>query len=204
MSREVIRIVNRMTAGLRGRVRGMIRRAAIGTLNVTGKLQTLQVKSTADDVDDAVELFEQYGFTSGPPAGSEGLVLRVGGERAHSVAIAFGNRSTRPAGIEQGEVAVYHQGGAHVTMRNDGSIEVFPAPGQKVKLGGEGGPAVARATDPIALDSAMMAWLTAVDQLLFNDEAPGGPVVTIAHVPPVAPPLGLGTITAGGQGSTST
>lgn len=195
MSIDTIRTVRAMTREIRGRVRGLIRRSTLGTLNVAGQLQTMQAKTTADDVDDDVELFEPYGFTSGPPAGSEGLVLRVGGERGHSVALAFGKRSTRPSGVLQGEVSVYHESGAHVTLRTDGSIEVYPANGQAVKLGGEGGLPVARQTDPVGPSVDMAAWMAAVNTAL---------VAVPSTALTVPPPASLGSVTTGGMGSEST
>lgn len=135
MSRETIRTVRTMTRQLRGLVRGVVRRATIGTLNVAGALQTLQAKLTADDVDDGVEYFEPFGFTSGPVAGSEGLVLRVGGERGHSVAILFGNRTLRPSGVLQGEACMYNALGDTVTVRSTGLIHVGANAVQPAVLG---------------------------------------------------------------------
>jgi phage baseplate assembly protein V len=121
-ARKMVRIARALVAPVRGMLRGMISRAAIGSLDVSGKGQTLQAKSKADDQDDGVELFETYGFTSAPPQGSECLVLRPGGERAKSVAIACGDRSKRPVGIAQDEVAMYHHNGIALVLRNDTSV----------------------------------------------------------------------------------
>lgn len=212
-TRDTIRIVQRMTRELRGRVRGIVRRASLGTLTGSGQLQTLQAKTVADDVDDGVELFEQHGFTSGPPAGSEGLVLRVGGERGHSVGLAFHSRSTRPAGVLQGEVCVYHESGAHVTLRNDGTIEVEAGPGQVVKLGGTAAElAVARATDPVHAEPLMVTWMSqvvaAIGQMAALFNAAGAPMVSApGSVTPVSPPTvaePFARINAGGVGSEST
>lgn len=215
-ARKALRIARALIAPLRGLVRGMISRAEIGTLDVSGKGQKLQAKGKQDDVDDDLELFEPYGFTSAPPAGSECLVLRPGGERAKSVALAAGDRSTRPqgdAGLAQGEVAVYHQNGILVALRNDqtveiqtpqgasvvidpaGKVAVTPAPGQVVELAGPGGLAVARETDPVAVAAGMATWMGQVATAI-NGLAPGS-------VSPPAP-ADFGTIAAGGIGATST
>lgn len=221
MSVETIRTVQRLTRDLRGRVRGMIRRAALGTLSVSGQMPTLQAKSTADDADDGVELFEQYGFASAPPAGSEGLVFRVGGERAHSIAALFSNRSMRPAGLEQGEAGVYHHNGSLVVLRNDqtveiqtpqgasititptGAINVTPAAGQTVNLAGEAPAAlpVARQTDPVAPSEAMASW-GGVIETAVNALAPGTFNGTNSFAGTVS--ADFGAILQGGQGSVST
>lgn len=229
MSREVIRQVYKLTRALQGRVRGLIRRASIGTLDATGKGQTLQAKTTANDVDDAVELFEAYGFTSAPPGSSECLVLRVGGERAHSVAILAGDRAKRPAGgsaIAQGEVAVYHQNGSILALRNDqtvevttpqgasitiqpgGAIDVTPAPGQTVNLAGPAGLPVARATDPVAVTSPAMLTLKQAFDSWVPVAQDGGVALKTAlasflSIDDAVVVQGAGTITAGGAGSTS-
>lgn len=199
-TRDTIRVVGRLTRQLRGMMRGLVRRATLGTLTTGGPSQVVQSSTLVDDVDDDVELLEQYGFTSAPPGGSEGLVLRVGGERAQQVAVLFGKRSARFTDLEQGEVAVYNEAGAALVLRNDGSIEALPAPGQTVKLGAAvGGLAVARATDPILLDEVTLTAINAMAAAFVAVEA-GLPVLAVE----VVPATGMGTITAGGQGSTST
>lgn len=197
---DVARIVKRLTRGLRGRVFGMIRRSTLGTLTPTTLLQTIQAKTTKDDVDDGVELFEPYGFTSGPPPNSEGLILRVGAERASSVGILFGSRSTRLQGVLQGEVALYTQGGASIVLRNSGNIEVTPGEGGVVQLGGPAATlAVARQTDPVGPSEAMATWAAAVEAGISG--AGGTPPPT-----PFAPTVvgDFASITTGGEGSTST
>lgn len=223
-----LRQVHRLMRQATGRVRGMIRRAALGTLDVSGQGYTLQAKTTADDADDGVEFFQQYGFHSGPPAGSEGVVLRVGGERAHSIAIAFGLRTAAPGDLEQGEVALYHLNGTVLALRNDtsvelttpqgatititptGAIDVTPAPGQTVNLGpGEPSLPVARAGDPVAvtvsalatLQTALAGWVVAPQDGGAALKTALAPFLELEPGPVVA---GTGTITAGGTGSTST
>lgn len=208
-----------MVAPLRGRLRGMIRRVALGTLDTSGQGQTLQAKSTADDADDEVELFEPYGLTSGPPPGSEGVGLRVGGERAHTIVVAVGNRAHRPSGIEQGEVALYHLNGTILALRNDqtvelttsqgasltitpeGAIDIAPAPGQTVNLAGPNGLAVARETDPVAPSEALASWGGVIESAL-NALAPG--TFTPANSFAGTVSADFATILSGGEGSTST
>jgi hypothetical protein len=156
---------------LRARIRGIVRRAVIGNLNTDTGFQTVQAKTLADDVRDDVELFEPYGFTSSPPAGSEALVFSVGGDGSHLVALAAGSRTVRLA-VGAGEVAVYNEAGASIVLRDDGSIEVFPAAGQVVRLGGPGGEPVARVTDGVSPSDAMIAWASVVEGAI-NTLAPG-------------------------------
>lgn len=172
----IIRTVRRMTRGLSGKMRGMIRRSTLGALGEGTNGQTIQAKTTADDVDDEVELFEQHGFTSIPPSGSEGVVLRVGGERGSSVAILFGSKTHRFQDLEQGEVAVYHGDGHVIIMRTNGDIDIIPGGSSFVRLGDSGDnpnhQRVARMTDPVGPSEAMTAWASVVEGAI-NTLAPG-------------------------------
>jgi phage gp45-like len=136
--------IRRLMKPLSGRLKGMIRRATLGTLNTSTLAQSVQAGTTKDDEDDEVELFEPFGFTAGPPAGSEGIVLRVGGERAGSVAICFGNRTNRLSGVNQNESALYNLL-ASIVLRVSGNVEVNPGPAALIQLGG---PTV---TEPVVL-----------------------------------------------------
>ncbi len=207
---DVVRITKELMRPLNGRTKGLLRRATLGTLKTSTLLQSIQAGTLKDDEDDGVELFEPYGFTSGPPAGSEGLILRMGGERAGSIGIMFGNRTFRLQ-VVQGEVALYDDQGASIILKRDGNIPQTPGPGGTVQLGGDAAVlAVARETDPTASDTSMTAWIVGVQATLvamaalFN--AAAGPMLsapgTITTVP--APPSDFGIIASGGTGSTST
>lgn len=203
----IIRTVRRMTRSITGRVRGMIRRSTLGALGEGTTGQTIQAKTTADDVDDEVELFEQYGFTSVPTNGSEGLVLRVGGERGASVAILFGNKTSRFQDLDQGEVAVYHNDGHAVIMRANGDIEIIPGGTSFVRIGAPGDDpahrAVARETDPVAPGELMAAWAGVVETAI-NSLAPGSFTPLNSFVTVGETPGGFGTIERGGEKATCT
>jgi hypothetical protein len=173
----------------------------------------MQVGTTQGDQDDGIEYFESYGLRASPPSGSEGLVLRVGGSRAESIAICFGNRKLTIEGVGPGEVALYDNNGASVVLRQTGNIEITPGQGGVVQLGGPTATLeVARKTDPTLADSTMATWISDVTTFLlaiapgFNVAPPGTPVVSLGAgsvVPPI-PPVDFGLIKSGGSGSTST
>lgn len=207
---DVVRIAKELDRPQRGAIKGLVRRATLGTLKTSSLLQSIQAGTLKDDEDDDIELFEPYGFTSAPVAGSEGLVLRVGGQRTGSVAIMFGNRTFRLQ-VEEGEVAMYDDQGASIVLKRSGDIECTPGPGGVVQLGGASAVlAVARETDPVHADTTMSTWITSVTAAitamaaLFN--APAAPMVSapgsIATIP--ISPSDFGRITSGGAGSTST
>jgi phage gp45-like len=207
--RGLIKYLGKMERKLSARLRSIVRRGVMSNLVADSQGQTGQTSSLADDARDGVELFEPYGFTSSPQAGAECLVFSVGGDSAHQVALAAGDRTVRLV-VAQGEVAVYHEGGSRVLLLNDGSIEVYPEEGQVVRLGGAGGLAIARATDPVHMEAATSAWVSEVTTAIGEIAAflnVAGPLV---GAPGLVTPLAAAVvepfarINAGGIGSEST
>ena len=229
-TRDMLRVLGKMQRKLSAQLRSIARRGALTNSDSSGAGQVLQMETLADDVDET-EHMEPYGFTSHPPAGSEGVVLHLGGDRGHPVALNVGSRGTRVTELESGEVAVYHQNGTTLRLSNDesvsletpqgatvtitpaGQIAVTPAGGEVVQLGAGPGLAVARQTDPVAPNAAMTTFMADVVAFLaaiapsFNAGPPGTPVVSLgpgAVTPPIPPVPDMGTISSGGTGSTST
>ncbi|SHG64431.1 phage baseplate assembly protein V [Pantoea sesami] len=107
------------------RVRLMADRALVRIVNDVMQRQNLQVQTLADATNDDVERFQNYGFSSVPPVGSEAIVLAVGGQRENLVAIAVEDKRCRPKGMEPGDVRMYHQDGqSSITLRAGGVIEI--------------------------------------------------------------------------------
>lgn len=124
----------KILASLRRRLRLMISRAVIKTVNDGLKLQGLQITLLAGNVADDVEHFQHYGFTSVPEDGAEAIVLNING---HLVVIATGDRRHRKKGMALGEVAIYHKDGSYLWLKNNGDIDALAT--GKVKLKGTTG-----------------------------------------------------------------
>jgi phage baseplate assembly protein V len=118
----MIRAIAKLTAPLHRRVMLMVGRAAIELVNDALTVQGLQVSLMADEVRDNVERFQQYGLTSHPHPGAEGIVVCVGGSRDHAVVIACDDRRYRLQGLEQGEVALYDDLGQSIILKRDGIV----------------------------------------------------------------------------------
>ncbi|HBU6155981.1 TPA: phage baseplate assembly protein, partial [Klebsiella variicola] len=101
----------RSFAELGRRLRLMVDRALVRIVTDSLGRQNLQVQSLADETNDDVERFQNYGFSSVPPAGSEAIVVAVGGRRGGMVAIAVEDKGSRPRGGEESDVVIYHQEG---------------------------------------------------------------------------------------------
>lgn len=124
-----------MIAQLKNIIMLLVGRCVVAAVGDTTKMQTMQITLSADE-DREVERFQNYGFTSVPKTGAEGLALAVGGDRGHTVVIAVDDRRYRLKALSSGEVAVYNNTGSSVVLKADGSIEILPALTGKLRLGG--------------------------------------------------------------------
>lgn len=145
--------LDRWFAPHKRRIQGMVARAVIGLVDDTLKAQGLQLSVLAGEVQDGVERFQDYGYTSVPHPGAEAVVVYVGGLRSHGIVVACEDRRYRLKGLEVGEVALYDDLGQAVILKRDGIRVVSPTKvvveAPIVALGDEGGPAVARVGDPV-------------------------------------------------------
>lgn len=151
-------MIERMLRPLRNRVDNLVARAVIQLVSDGYKLQRIQSGVLAGEDVDQAERFQEYGFSSVPMAGAEGVALFVGGDRGHPLIVAVDDRRYRPTGLEPGEVTLYHKDGARVVFKDGGDVEVYPGAGGEVRIGS------ASASDPVALKSdltALKTWLDA-------------------------------------------
>nr|WP_113865475.1 phage baseplate assembly protein V [Brenneria salicis]NMN90523.1 phage baseplate assembly protein V [Brenneria salicis ATCC 15712 = DSM 30166]RBP64853.1 phage baseplate assembly protein V [Brenneria salicis ATCC 15712 = DSM 30166]RLM31572.1 phage baseplate protein [Brenneria salicis ATCC 15712 = DSM 30166] len=122
---------SRSISAIGRRLRLMVDRAVVRIVTDSLGRQNLQVQSLADETNDNVERFQNYGLSSVPPAGSEAVVVAIGGRRSGMVAIAVEDKTCRPKGLDPGDVCVYHSEGHTITLKQDGVIEIR---GKKVNL----------------------------------------------------------------------
>lgn len=107
---------------LMARLRGAVSRAVVTFVGDGARLQTLQVRLGADVVRDKVERFQQYGLTSVPHGGAEGVALSVGASSAHTVVVCVDDRRFRLTGLEAGEVALYDDLGHKLHLTREGIV----------------------------------------------------------------------------------
>lgn len=115
---------SRSIGALGRRLRLIVDRAVVRIVTDSLGRQNLQVQSLADETNDEVERFQNYGMSSVPPVGSEAIVVAVGGRRSGLVAIAVEDKRSRPKGLDPGDVCVYHSEGHTITLKKDGVIEI--------------------------------------------------------------------------------
>ena len=119
-----LRDVQKLIAPLWRRVRLIADRAIVTAVTDSFNRQGLQLKVLADEAASDVERFQNYGHTSVPPAGSEAIVLGIGGARAGLVAIAVEDKGVRPKDLEVGDNCLYHLEGHRIILRKNGVIEI--------------------------------------------------------------------------------
>lgn len=120
------RLSNRVK-GIAQEVGNAVRNAFRGVLTVAStkdNISKAQVTGLADELLSDVELMQHFGFTSAPPAGSQVVVLPVGGKTTHSIIIATENGAFRVKNLKSGEVAIYDQSGSTIVLKAGRMIEV--------------------------------------------------------------------------------
>lgn len=127
---DIVAIIDKLLAPVRRRVRLMISRAILAGINDGVGIQLVQVKLLDGEVRDGVERMQNYGYTSVPLPGAEGVMACVSGDRDHGIVIVMDDRRYRIKGLQPGEVAVYtdedKQDHKHrIIFKRGGAIEVL-------------------------------------------------------------------------------
>jgi len=131
---DIVHIIKRVTAPLARRVRLMVGRGVVELVDDSLKMQGLQVTLLDGEVRDGVERMQQYGFTGRPFKDAEALLVAVGGNRGHLVAVAIDDRRYRPKTLAEGEVALYTHEGIKVLCKVGGEVHLGDAPTDFVAL----------------------------------------------------------------------
>jgi phage baseplate assembly protein V len=146
----MIDLINRMLSPLRNRIANMVGRAVLQLVDDSKKMQLLQVGLLAEESREAVERFQNYGFTSVPLAGAEGVLVFVGGRRDHGLAIAVDDRRYRKKNLESGEVAMYTDEGDFFIIKRGGIVDLTAATSVDVNTAA----ATVTASDTFDVDTA--------------------------------------------------
>jgi phage baseplate assembly protein V len=118
---DIIAIVAPELQRLKRHLLGIVARGFVTLVKDELKTQRLQVGVLEDEIQDDVERFQQYGFTSVPLADAEALLLSIGGGgRSHTICIVVNDPATRPTGMKPGDTAMYDNRGQTVKLTDDG------------------------------------------------------------------------------------
>lgn len=127
MTNKMMNFISQALKPIRNRVYTMISRAVIEAVNDAGGMQVLKLNLLADETRNAIERFQNFGFSSNPPANSEALALAVGGNRDHLVVVACDDRATRIKNLVSGESAVYTNDGTIIHLKQGGIVDIIAA-----------------------------------------------------------------------------
>jgi phage baseplate assembly protein V len=119
MIEQIRREIKRGLASVRGAMR-----AVLQGISIAQRIQRVNAEGLADESLQDVELMQQFGFTSAPPAGSQIIVLPLGGRTSASVIIASEHGAYRLQLNNQGEAALYNQWGDHLWFKKGGVAEL--------------------------------------------------------------------------------
>lgn len=111
MIEEVEKRVRRMLAGVRQAFRGVL-----GGVATDGPVAMAQGEGLAGESTPDLEMFQHYGLTSAPPAGSMMVVVPLGGKTSHGIVIATEHGTYRLKNLKPGEVALYTDEGDSVVL----------------------------------------------------------------------------------------
>ena len=174
------RNLRRILEPIRNKIRLIVSRAIVTVVSDDQGLQVLQLKGLPGEVLDGIERFQNYGFTSVPPIGSEAIVTFIGGSRSHGVAIAVDDRRHRKKNGQPGESAHYSDEGDYILFKRGRIIEVFSGgevnvTAPKVKLNGatevtiDGGAVKIKSSGEVTVDGGTVKLIgtTTIETRLF-------------------------------------
>lgn len=162
------------------RVKALVSRIVSAIVNDLAGLQEIQYTAHVGEIDSA-ERLQQYGFTSNPLAGAEGIVIELNADTP--IILVIDDRRYRLKPLAPGEVAMYDDLGQYVKLSRNGIV----VESTSIKLGATATLAGARSGDTVAGDAATAVWVGQVTSAI-NGAWPGS-VTPIANV--------TGTITSG-------
>lgn len=109
------------------RVHSMIGRGLVTRVDDGEDLLKIQARLFAGELRDRVHVLGHYGFASSPEAGSEAVVVFLGGGRDNGVAVSVDDRRYRPTDLEPGEVRLYSRFGSTVSLMANGDVRIKAA-----------------------------------------------------------------------------
>lgn len=127
-------LVGKLVAPLKRRIAITVQRVVLSAIDDATKAQIVQIQGLADSVREQVERIQEYGFTSVPEKGAEGVAVAVGAG-GHQVVVATDDRRYRPKNLSPGDVALYRLAeGILVHLKAGQMVELGPSPTQFVAL----------------------------------------------------------------------
>lgn len=106
-----------------GWIRRLASRARLHRIDDSTGIQAVQVELLAGEIRNLQRL-QDYGITSVPLPGAEGIALALNGDRAQSVIIKTDDRRHRITELQPGEVCIYTHEGDTIHLKRGRKIEI--------------------------------------------------------------------------------
>jgi len=123
-AKQLSDFIMRIVDPIRTKIIMSLSRGVIESVNDANGIQVVKLSLLAGENKDKVERFQNFGFTSNPPAGSEAAIIFVSGNREHGIVVACDDRTKRKKSLAPGEAAIYTSDGTFVHLKTGGNIEV--------------------------------------------------------------------------------
>lgn len=119
------------------KLRGMVRRVSVKSIDDTGEMQTATVE-VADGIERKnVEVWQPYGLVGVPDTdGAISVAIAIGGDEGDLWVLPPSNPSQRMGGLNKGDVGIANKSGDRVIVGADGKIQVKAAVELNVSVGG--------------------------------------------------------------------
>lgn len=122
--------LKRVVTKLQNKIYRVIGKAILVAIDNTSEAQKIQVSVLKNENSSNLERSQEYGFDTYPKAGSQVILLSIGGNRDHAIALSISDRRYRPTDLIEGEVAVYSFKDASLSnkhrihLKADGSMDI--------------------------------------------------------------------------------
>lgn len=108
-------------------LRGAVVLGEVQSIDDAGEAQTITVQTHAGVVRSGVEVASIHGLATNPGTGASCVLLAIGGDQGHLVALPLMGFGTRFGGVPAGGVALYDDAGNHLAFTADGNATLAAA-----------------------------------------------------------------------------
>ena len=124
--KDIARMIMKMIEPIKRSIQLAIGRCVLSIVDDSKGIQVVKLSLLAGEVQD-MERMQNYGFSSNPLPGAEGLAVFVGGNREHGICLVLDDRKFRIKNLQNGQVALYDAFGTNILLGNDGTTTVNAA-----------------------------------------------------------------------------
>lgn len=116
--------IKRVVEPLYNRLNLVVQLGRVMLVDDGNPLQSMQVKTVYGDTLNAVPHYQPYGYTMVPPAGSQAVVLGIGGLRQNSLVLVAAAETARIVNLQPGESCLYTDEGPVIINRRGRKTEL--------------------------------------------------------------------------------